>query len=107
MFPLSLSVSLNIYSQVCIISYLTNASTWKDDVLCSTYLFWFRLFLTFKGPNTLFFTDTINPLTAEVDAVLSISNLTVDGKKKHCFHFYLFFSHCMLPEGLELKNSQL
>lgn len=31
------SLSLNIYSLVCIISYLTNTSTWKDDVLCSTY----------------------------------------------------------------------
>lgn len=59
-----------------------------------------------RGSNTLFFTDIINPFT-EVDAVLSISNLTVGGKKKHCFHFYLFFLHCMLPEGLELKTSQL
>lgn len=100
------SLSLNIHSLVCNISYLTNTSTWKDDVICSMPLLCFGLFLTLRGSNTLFFTDIINPFT-EVDAVLSNSNLTVEGKKKRCFLFFFPTVCCQLWDTMYINMDMM
>lgn len=55
------------------------------------HLLCFGLFLMLRSSSTLF--SIISPFT-ERGAVLSISNLTVDGKKKHCLHFYFFPTVC-------------
>lgn len=84
------SFSLNSHSLVCIVSYLFNTTTWKGWCALQ-HLLCFGLFLMLRGSDTLFLTDTINPFI-EVNAVVFISDLTVDGKKNYCFPFYLFFT---------------
>lgn len=64
--------------------YLKRCCT-MQDLLC------FGLFLMLRSSSTLF--SIINPFT-EGDAVLSLSNLTINGKKKHCLHFYFFPTVC-------------